>query len=60
MTYFKVNESPRKGACDIRPQFGIEMETTFTVFCRAWQDEVSFTHSLIHSFFLGICIDGNR
>ena len=41
MTYFKVNKSPRKGACSVLPTSGVEMDTLFNVFCKEWQDEVS-------------------
>ncbi|RUS75939.1 hypothetical protein EGW08_016304 [Elysia chlorotica] len=39
MAYFKINQSPRKGRCTIRPREGWAMETNFKVFCKGWQDE---------------------
>lgn len=39
MTYFRVNKSPRNGACSVVPLAGVEMDTVFRVFCKEWRDE---------------------
>ncbi|ELU08775.1 hypothetical protein CAPTEDRAFT_217052 [Capitella teleta] len=45
LTYFKVNSSPSRGGCTIRPKSakaeepGVEMETVYKVFCQEWRDE---------------------
>jgi len=41
LAYFKVNESPSHGDCTIKPEVGVEMETDFRIFCKAWKDPVS-------------------
>ena len=47
LTYFRVNESPSLGNCDIRPNPedgpGVEMETVYSIFCQEWKDQVGLS-----------------
>lgn len=53
LAYFRVNQSPVLGHCTIRPNPelgpGIEMETTYSVFCQEWKDEVCMQLKPCHS-----------
>ncbi|XP_074659507.1 polycystin-1-like protein 1 [Tubulanus polymorphus] len=51
LTVFRVNESPTRGDCSIRPQKGIEMDTMFKIYCKEWKDkDLPITYEVGYSF----------
>ena len=54
LAYFKVNESPSRGDCTIKPESGVEMLTDFRIFCKAWQDDVSRRFDFNHNNYSNV------